>query len=90
MKVSSGDFGRRERREVESELRERVASARADYEEALSRAQRLLETARDVGTTHPDGTSAMRMATRLQQTATLRYAEALTAFSNFILNRKLR
>ncbi|HUK15693.1 MAG TPA: hypothetical protein VLW65_04735 [Bryobacteraceae bacterium] len=69
------------------ELRERVAQARRQYESVLAESRKVLGQAQDVGLSSPDGISAVRNANRMQQDATERYAAALKALSEFVLDR---
>ncbi len=70
---------------TESELRDRVARARQQYEIVLAESQRVLEQSQDLGLNNPDGVSAVRNANRTRQDATERYAAALKALAEFVL-----
>jgi len=82
----SGAFSEGNTNRTELELRERVARARRQYEIALAESRRVLEEAQDLGLSNPDGISAVRNANRIQRDATERYAAALKALAEFVLD----
>lgn len=74
---------------MEAELLEEIARAKRAYESANAEAKVLQQTSQDLGLVHPDGTSAISRAIHIQQTATRRYAAAIKALSDFILESKV-
>jgi hypothetical protein len=74
---------------IEAELKQKLTSAKEVYEAARFDDERLQRIKRDLGLAHPDGAAAIRDAVRVELLAFKRYIEALRAFSDFILLRKL-
>jgi hypothetical protein len=78
-----------EQRRINEELLERVAHARAAFEKAKAASAELTTIRADLGANHSDGTRASLNALHIQQIATLAYANAIKALSEFTLNQKL-
>ena len=74
--------------QTKSDLHKTVVKARLEYERAKTEAEGLLETARSLGLGNTDGVTAIDKASRIQAVATKRYAEALKALADFILNHE--
>ena len=81
--VSTADLA-----QLKIKLHKRVEKARVEYQQAQNEANKLLETARDVGLRNFEGVLAINRASHLQAVATKRYAEALKALADFILKNE--
>lgn len=69
------------------DLELRVDRARKEYENVMIEVRRLMKRAEGLGLASPEGLTAIGNATRLQDEATRRYAEALRALSDSVLGR---
>jgi hypothetical protein len=72
--------------QTEATLRQQMAEAKAAYETAKTQTARIDEIVLDLGLNHPDGTAALRNATRIQGRALEAYNEALRRFNAFVLH----
>jgi hypothetical protein len=75
---------------IEAELREALEVAQRAYREAKSDAAKSHQITEDVGgLNNSDGRAAVFNATRSENHALSRYKEALKAFNDFVLDRKV-
>ena len=70
-------------------LLQRVARARAAYQEMKRTGVELRATRESVGTDHPDGTQASLNALRMERAITQEYTDAVKALTDFTLNQKI-
>jgi hypothetical protein len=75
--------------DIEARLRNELESAQAAYHEAKVRSAEANRIIEDLGLNHPDGHAVLRNTMRSESQALRRYAEAMKAFNNFVLHRRL-
>jgi len=86
LNVTPGVDLRAERLRVERELRERLETARQEYDAAKIRVRRIAGWQREAASGRPDGPPSLRHALVAETEALIKYKRALEEFTNFLLN----